>query len=208
MGNTIQEPDNNDTDLELDFLGEVSKEGMEKASLLISEFLGKKIKMGPPKVLVLSASDIGSNFGVGDFERMGPELAFNGTYNGNANLMFQKKVVNTIIKEMTGINIKSPDWEETVTDVLSEMGNIVLNGVVGTMSNMVKGKLSFHVPTVKNGLLENIIENNFEKTTEVSFIGLGLFHIEELNADGVISFSFNFDHIADLLSKISSMKES
>jgi chemotaxis protein CheC len=201
-------PNDLDDDLELDFLGEVSRLGMEKAGDLLSQFLGKSVKMGPPKVMVISASERGSNFGIGDFERVGTQLKFNGTYNGSAHLMFQKDVADSIVSKMTGEKRDSQNWKDMVHDVLSEMGNIVLNGVVGTMSNIVKGKLIFQVPTLKNGYIEEIIENNFDPKTEVSFVGLGLFHLEDIDVDGVISFSFNFENVSELLSSIKSMKDS
>lgn len=208
MSDVNQDSDDLDESLELDFLGVVSKIGMDRAGTLMSQFLGKSVKMGPPKVMVLSTSDSGSNFGIGDFERVGTELKFSGTYNGSAHLMFKKDVADSIVSNITGEKPESLIWKDVTNDVLSEMGNIILNGVVGTMSNIVKGKLIFQVPSLKKGYIEKLVENNFDSKTEVSFVGLGLFHMDEIDVDGVISFSFNFDNVSDLLSSIKSMKDS
>ena len=208
MSDTEMEQDEEEQELELDFLGEVTSKGLDKASDLVCDFLGKKVKMGPPKVLLLSNQELGESFRIGDFDRRGVSLNYTGTYNGTAYLLFKKDHIEPMIQELTGDSPSEKGWDHLVNDMVREMGNIVLNGVVGTMSNMVQGNLKFQVPVLFEGCLENEIEKQFGEKTEVCFMGIGLFHVAELEIDGVISFSFYFDDIQDLLSSIKTMKKS
>ena len=194
--------------LELDFLAEVTDKGLEKAQERLAEFLGQKVKLQPAKVLLISKQELGESLGVGDFERRGINLGFSGTYNGQAYLMFADGDVEKISKHMSGESADTEEWEHIKQDVINELGNVVLNGIVGTMSNLVSGKLDFKVPAHVKGTAEKFLQENFSEKTEVCFAGLGLFQLEQLQVDGLICFYFYFSSLDMLLTSITQMKKS
>lgn len=198
---------NSDDELELDFLGEISQNGLDFAQKTLEKTLKMNLKMGPAKVLLLSKEELGEDFGVGDFKRTGISLPFTGTYNGFAYLLFKDNEIQKVLGPMVGEELSQEEWDEVRDDVLNELGNIVLNSIIGYWSNQVTGSIDYTPPVKVEGILEDLISKKFSDTNEVCFVGIGLFEILDLKINGTLTFSFYFDELANLLKSIKSIKE-
>lgn len=185
----------NEDKLELDKLGDSTSVALDLAKVNLEKFLGKKVKMSPPKIILPSILDDDLDLGVGQFERDGIKLSFAGNHIGDAYILFDSSNVDILIQELSGEEPGCEGWEEIHEDVLKEIGNIVLNSCVGTVSNALKDKVIYEVPKKVRGRLEDFVNDGFGSKYEVCFLGMGLFNIDELEIYGSICFVFYFDDL-------------
>lgn len=189
----------NSNDSSLDILADSTDHALQVGKQKLEAFIGHKIKMSVPKITIPTYLDESLNFEIGDFDRDGAKLSFEGNHRGGAFILFDSGNISDLISSVTGEDKTSPDFKEIHDDFLKEMGNIVLNGCVGTLSNNLVDKLVYTVPEICSGKIEDFIMKGFHgKQEEVCFIGIGLFNIESLSISGSITFSFYFDSIDEI----------
>lgn len=141
-----------------DILKELFNISVGKASSLLSEIIDKKILLNVPDVEILSIGD--NKIAIDDClpEGLGKifmvsSIFFEDQLTGRANLIFSVKQMRTFINlclntdeiaDSSEMNFSDIDF-----DVIKEIGNIVLNSVVGEVSNFLDINISYTVPLVK-----------------------------------------------------------
>jgi chemotaxis protein CheC len=74
------------------------------------------------------------------------QLAFSGPLNGNVALVFPYDNAVQLVSLLTGDEGSNTDVDGIRAATLEETGNIILNGVVGSISNLLQGQISFSIP--------------------------------------------------------------
>jgi len=74
------------------------------------------------------------------------QLTFSGPINGNVALVFPYENAVKLVSLLTGDEGSNSDVDGIRAATLEETGNIILNGVVGSISNMLQGQISFSIP--------------------------------------------------------------
>ncbi len=183
----------------LDVLANSTDHALDEAKSRLESFTAQKVKMAVPKIIIPTPHDGDLNFEVGDFERDGVRLGFKGRYCGSSYLLFDSENIHELIKSMTGAVPSDEDWEEVHDDFLAELGNIVLNTCVGSLSNKLQDRLTYSPPQLCKGIIEDFVLDGFQQGQEACFVGIGLFNIEKLKIYGNITFTFYFDKIEKVL---------
>jgi len=86
--------------------------------------------------------------------------------------------------------------------VLKEIGNIVLNSIIGTLCNNLKIQLKYTVPVFFEKERENIIEDAFSSEGVTGVFARIHFTIESINVQGDVMTVFNLDSFPKLLNLI------
>jgi chemotaxis protein CheC len=73
-------------------------------------------------------------------------LAFSGALKGNVALVFPYDNAVKLVSLLTGDEGSNSDVDGIRAATLEETGNIILNGVVGSVSNLLQGQISFSIP--------------------------------------------------------------
>jgi chemotaxis protein CheC len=83
------------------------------------------------------------------------QLAFSGPLKGNVALVFPYDNAVKLVSLLTGDEGSNADVDGIRAATLEEVGNIILNGVVGSISNLLLGQISFSIPyySEEGGLL-------------------------------------------------------
>lgn len=76
---------------------------------------------------------------------------FTGAFSGRALLIFPESNSLALVRAVTGDELSPADVEAMETEALSETGNVVLNGCLATMANMLKRPLTMSLPQVIRG---------------------------------------------------------
>ena len=74
-------------------------------------------------------------------------LSFHGPFDGTTSLVFSQDSANKLVDILTGQGADDGDFDEVKRGVLSEVGNIVVNGVMGSISNMLECRLNYSIPS-------------------------------------------------------------
>ena len=76
---------------------------------------------------------------------------FEGAFSGQALLIFPESNSLELVRAVTGDELSPEDLQEMEQEALSETGNIVLNGCLATMANMLQKPLTMSLPQVLRG---------------------------------------------------------
>jgi chemotaxis protein CheC len=135
------------TELQLDTLKEIINVGVGYAAGSLNELVGTPISLRVPEVEVLPLDEARPRVSAFGWDRVASvQLTFAGPINGNVALVFPYENAVKLVSLLTGDEGSNPDVDGIRAATLEETGNIILNGVVGSISNMLGGQISFSIP--------------------------------------------------------------
>lgn len=135
------------TELQLDALKEVINTGVGYAAGSLNELVGTPISLRVPEVDVLPLREARQRVAAFGWTRVASvQLSFSGPLKGNVALVFPYDSAVKLVSLLTGDEGSNPDVDGIRAATLEETGNIILNGVVGSISNLLKGQISFSIP--------------------------------------------------------------
>lgn len=121
------------------------------------------------------------------------QLPFRGGFAGTSQLFFLTDSADALTEALTGETPDSPDFSLAKAEMLTEIGNIVLNGIMGTMSNALTKSLEYSVPSYREERIDNIWRSHsFEGQSTILFAQAG-FALEEFQVTGDIILFFQVD---------------
>ncbi len=126
-------------------------------------------------------------------------MNFHGDFNGNASLMFPPESARTLVAVLTGETADSTDLDDLRSGTLAEVGNILLNGVMGSLSNMLASTLDYSVPSYQEGTLNKLLGH---QQAEAVLMARATFHIDELRIVGDILLFFEIESFHAILQAI------
>jgi len=140
------------SELEHDALTELVNIGVSRAASSLRNMVGEQITLAVPAVEVVSrkaAATLIRERESGDLIAVRQD--FEGAFSGRALLIFPESNSLPLVHAVTGDEL-GPDEVVAIEDeALSETGNVVLNGCLATMANMLKRPLSMSLPQVLRG---------------------------------------------------------
>ena len=169
--------------------------GIEQAAETLNELTDCPIEFQTPKVQTTNTELLQEQL----HERFGTEpicaaqLPFSGGFSGTAQLFFPTDSAQTLTAALTGEEPESPDFDQAIEEMLTEVGNIVLNCIMGTMSNAMTQTLSFSVPSYIEDTIDNLLRSQFLSPQSTILLAQAFFQIEELQVAGDIILFFKVD---------------
>jgi len=140
------------TDLERDALTELVNIGVSRAASSLRNLIGEQVLLSVPSVEVLShiaASQMIDQQGAEPL--VGVRQCFNGSVNGCALLILTETRGNQLVQAVVGEDLTPEQLAELTDDTLTETGNIILNGCLASIANMLERSLAISVPEVRRG---------------------------------------------------------
>lgn len=143
-------------DKQNDVLNEMINIGIGKGADMLNAILGAHIKLEVPFVRVLSQDDFKRDIEKNRVNSLSAvNLSFKGDITGNVELVFPKESAANLVAALTGEDPKTILLDSISTGTLSEIGNIVINAVIGSICTMFDFKLTYSAPMY--------LEGNYEK---------------------------------------------
>lgn len=158
------------TDIQKDAITELINIGFSKSAASLSELTGYRILLGTPDVKVVPIEDLASVLSdIVPDKIVTVHQIFNGPISGDAMLILNhrdsKKLVSLLLD---GRNDESLT-DSSIRDVLSEVGNILLNSCLGMFGNILKIRITFTVPQLQLETLDNLIRTITIDNMEISY---------------------------------------
>ena len=139
-----------------DILSELFNIGVGKAADMLSEIVRKKIVLRVPRIELPDPEE-----GPGKLKERFPELfnaalmvstiSFSEKLTGRANLVFPADKMREFVALCSGGSVVQPgesDFTDIDFDVIREIGNIVLNCILGELGNLLNIPLTYDLPRV------------------------------------------------------------
>jgi chemotaxis protein CheC len=117
-------------------------------------------------------------------------LGFRGPFAGNATLIFLSISAAKLVTLLTGENYEPTDLDEIRTEVLTEVGNILLNGVMGIIGNELDQHLSYSVPLYLESRLDSLFASEGSEAESTVVWVQTQFTIHEHAIDGNVVLLF------------------
>ena len=121
------------------------------------------------------------------------QLPFSGGFAGTSQLFFLTDSADALTEALTGETPDSPDFSLAKEEMLTEVGNIVLNSIMGTMSNAITKSLEFSVPNYIEDRIEHLLNIHSLDEQSTILFAQAEFSISELNVTGDIILFFKVD---------------
>lgn len=159
-------------ELERDALTELVNIGVSRAALSLRKMVGGQVLLSVPSVDVVSRKTAAALIGERENDRLvAVKQDFEGAFAGRALLIFPETNSLELVRAVTGDELSSDEVAEMEQEALAETGNIILNGCLATMANMLERSLSMSLPQVLRGDGARLFEVEDADSTE----GLVLF---------------------------------
>jgi chemotaxis protein CheC len=139
-------------DLEIDALTELVNLGVSRAALSLRELVGEQVFLSVPSLAVLSKAEAADSIrGPKGRHLIAVRQAFDGEFSGRALLIFPEANSLELVRAVAGNHLSLEDIAELEDEALAEIGNIILNGCVGTISNLLQRNLKMSLPEILRG---------------------------------------------------------
>ena len=132
---------------QIDAIKELFNLGVGQSANLLNEMLDTKISLEIPDVEIISAKNYlekTSSISTNSFCVV--EQSFDGFLTGKASLAFPPDSAYRLVSLLTGEKIGSHELGSVIDGTLVEVGNIVINGLLGSVSNTFNSGFNISLP--------------------------------------------------------------
>lgn len=174
------------TSLHIDALTEIVNIGIGQAAAILNEMLNSHVSLQAPYIEVIKPEDLPQYFtDYGDKNLSSVQMSFSGNLNGVSSLIFPLDSASKLVAALTGEKLGTSDLDSVKMEALNEVGNILLNGVMGSIGNIMEKHIDFSIPVYSEGSIEEIIRKNFSMSGAM-VLAEGFFTVEDHTIKGNI----------------------
>ncbi len=195
------------TEDQLEILKELINIGVGLGAGVLNTMLSTHIDLQVPELKTLSYEDY-----ILEIEKMASgnialvDLGFGGAFSGSAQLIFPIDDVSKLVNVPTGKEDIGEDFDSIRAETFTEIGNVVLNSVVGSLANVLKLQCNYSVPNYLEGDLSGILKTNDNmESARAIILAKTKFTVQALDLHGGISLYFGLESSEKLLSVIDNM---
>ena len=144
---------------EIDALRELINIGVGRAAGALNDMVGAHVELRVPSVRLVSPADIKeASRWVNEQELATVRLGFSGEIQGTTELVFPADSASKLVALLTGEELGTPDLDSLRAAALTEVGNILLNAVMGSITNVLQRHISYELPTYSEETPEALVE--------------------------------------------------
>jgi chemotaxis protein CheC len=191
------------TDEQIDALKEMVNIGVGKAANLMNIMLQSHVQLHVPILEVMSPTEIFKK--QGDLESQvlsAVRIGFSGPFAGNASLVFPESSAAKLVALLTEDEFSHEDFDELRVGAITEVGNIVLNSVLGAISNELQLRIHYNVPVYVEESVDNLVSQSVaDQSTTIIWVQT-TFSVEKHEIVGNIILIFEVGSLDQLLDAI------
>lgn len=195
------------TDRQLDALQELVNIGIGQAAGILNDMIDSPIRLQIPYLQILTPNDVQQQLEqhLNGEQISAVQLKFTGSFGGIAQLVFPTNSAATLVTMLTGEEAGTHDLDSVKIGTLSEVGNIVINGVMGAISNVLQQRLNYSIPNYTEGTIANLLVSGGLTADTIVLLAQTRFIIEKLHIEGDIILIFNVSSFDTLLAAINQL---
>ena len=199
----------NPTECQLDALRELINIGIGRAAKVLSEMVNARILLQVPFIKLLTPENLRREMGhMGEGLLAAVRLGFKGPFSGTAALVFPPDSASKLVAILTGEGMGTPDLDSVRVGTLSEVGNIVINGVMGSIANVLKLQINYTLPTYTEDNIENLVTPIDTVPDATVVLAHTRFTVEQRHIEGDIILIFELGSFSVLMNAINTDPDS
>lgn len=196
----IQPSDPELTSFEADALKEMINIGVGKAASVLNDMLNTHVELRVPHIELYDSDGIqGYIDAAPSTSYSSVKLGFGGTFKGSASLVFVSENASRLVSLLTGERQEDLQMDSLMAATLTEVGNIVINGVMGSIANIVNGTFQYTVPEYSKGNFSQIVGGTCSNEQAWFVVADTSFLIAEHEIRGEMVLFFELDAFQGLL---------
>jgi chemotaxis protein CheC len=177
------------SDKQKDSITELINIGFSKSAASLSELTGYRILLSVPEVKILPIDELSSELKVLVPENISTvHQVFNGPISGDAMLILSQIDSQTLTQLLLNEPENDIHGDATIREVLTEVGNILLNSCLGMFGNILKIQITFSVPQLQLETLDKLIRTLTIDNNELSYALMVTmeFHLRDKSVSGYL----------------------
>ena len=148
------------TDNEKDALTELINIGYARAAGALSQLTGHRIRLETPRIAIHPIQELtGLLSNVVNGPVASVTQGFSGPVSGNALLLIDDDAALLLTRLLLAQDRGAKALDSSAREVITEVGNIVLNACLGAFGNLLKVQVTFSVPRLQVESLEQIFHS-------------------------------------------------
>ncbi|MBW6425122.1 chemotaxis protein CheC [Rhizobium sp. XQZ8] len=187
-------------ELERDALTELVNIGVSRAAASLRKMVNRQVILSVPSVEIVTRKSAAALIGQRESETLiAVQQQFEGPFSGRALLIFPESNGLSLVRAIVGDEMDEADLASMEEEALAETGNVILNGCLGTMANMLQHTLKMSLPDVRRGdsnLLFGVLGSAREESF-VLFLYIN-FSVREHNIRGYIAMIMDLPSLEKL----------
>lgn len=188
---------------EKEILAELVHIGVGKACASLNAMISSHVSWEIP---VISVNDMDRYKLLQASEEMvACSLNFDGKISGRVAIVFSRDSGYQLTALLNEVDVGEVD-DQLMVETLSEVTNITVNSIMGSLSNVIQQKLEFQTPFFHIENIQSIFQS--PKTGEMrNIIAVTTFCIEKLKVKGSFHLVFALDSLKDLSEQLNPLKD-
>ena len=197
------------TSSQQDALTELISIGYARAAAALSDLTGHRVSLEVPEVAIHMIPEIKTKLErVITGEVASVNQVFSGPISGNAILLLERRaalLLNNLLTDRAG----TEELDGAAREVITEIGNIVLNACLGAFGNLLKVQVTFTVPSLLVESLQKVIRSITVGGTELEYALVihTRFHINVGNFSGYLVIILGVTSLKTLLKELQKWEE-
>ena len=193
------------TERQSDALSELINIAFARTGAALSELTGHRVILEPPEVAVYRTADLRpalAKFVPGDVASI--HQVFAGPVGGDALLLLNYAGAVQLTDLLTDGHTPSSFLDESAREVLTEVGNILLNACLGMFGNLLNVHVTFSVPRLHLETLDELIESTTSDKTEMHYalVVYTAFQIRDSSVKGFLVIVLSVDSLDRLIQEV------
>lgn len=194
------------TERQIDALGEFINIAFSRTASSLSEITGQRVLLDVPQVEIYAIDEVATQlmrFLPGDVASI--HQPFDGAIAGDAFLILNYEGAVRLTDLLTdGGSVRQQQLDESAREVLTEVGNILLNACLGMFGNVLQVRVSFSVPNLHLESLDELIDSVSKKREGLSYaiIVYTSFRIRESSVTGYLVLVLSVVSLQRLIEEI------
>jgi chemotaxis protein CheC len=196
-------------ELEIDALTEMANIGVSYAAGSLRNMVGEQVLLTVPSVAIVSRSEAARVVGERETDKLvAVHQAFVGDISGRALLIFPEANSLELVRAVTKGELPLEDIIELEQEAVAEIGNIVLNGCLASMANMLQRSLTISLPEILRGTGRDFFDASAAAGSEDAVLFLYInFIVKQRDISGYIAIIMDLPAMASLKTLIRELIE-
>jgi chemotaxis protein CheC len=188
------------TDIEQDALAEIANLGVSRAANSLRQMVGEQVLLSVPAVRIVTRQTASKLVERNNATKLvAVQQSFEGPFAGRALLIFPETQSLELVRSIVGDEHSLEDIIDLEQEALAETGNIILNGCLATIANLLHRTMRMSLPAIIRGNGAKLFEvsETSARGQFVLFLYID-FNIKKRNVHGFIALLMDLPSIAAL----------
>lgn len=188
---------------QLDAITEIFNIGVGRAAHTLSSILSSHIQLQIPTISIFTDPDYSELKHHFNLDRVSAvTMDYDSHFSGSVFLMIPPESAAVLVSTLVDEEPSPIHMDPVREGALCELGNMIINNLMGSISNFLMETVSYSLPEYKEDTFENILAGKTETDGSSICIANTTMTIEELKVHGNLIVLFKVGHLEKLLASI------